>query len=325
MSIPTWTQTIDNLFTSTWAKRKPTAIKQAFLKTPLAYWLRQRDRVENQSGYRRLEIPLDYGDNDSVRWLARGGTMPLTDPELLTTAYDDWKYVAVNVSRFGQDDQKNRGKAAAIKLVETKLNSAERALYEEFERAFFADGSGSNEPNGLQNLVSATPTTGTVHGINRATYSWWRNQVKASSGASSAYLLSDMRNLLNTCQKYAQSEYREYTLITTQTVYELYDDEVIEQKIIDDHGGSGSMGDPMFDIIKFKGRPLMWSPSAPSGLMYFINTSFLKLIVDEAYWMDMTEWKAIPDQVGDRVAQILCALNLMTSRPVVHGVLTGIA
>lgn len=41
--------------------------------------------------------------------------------------------------------------------------------------------------------------------------------------------------------------------------------------------------------------------------------------------MQMTEWKAIPEQVNDRVAQILCTLNVVSSRPIVHGVLHTIA
>ena len=39
---------------------------------------------------------------------------------------------------------------------------------------------------------------------------------------------------------------------------------------------------------------------------------------------DMTEWKAIPDQVNDRAAQVILAGELVTGRRRVHGVLHGI-
>lgn len=321
MASPTWSQTVDSLFTSTWSHRKEEAVEQAFKKTPLAHWLKEKGRVESVSGSTRIEIPLDYGTNDTVRWIGKGSTVPISDTEHLTMAYEDWKYISVSIVRYGTDDQKNRGKAQIIRLVDTKLNGAERALWDEFERVFFADGTGPNEPNGLANLVSTSPTTGTVHGLNRATYSWWRNQQKTATGAASVYLTSDMRTMLNDIIEYSRSEMDDIILVTDQTSYELYEDETLEQKQV----VNKTLGDAGFTHVTYKGRPLIWSPSAPSGNMYFLNSKYLKLMVDNEWFMEMTDWKTIPDQPHDRVAQITCALNLVTSRPVVLGVLSGIA
>jgi len=309
------------MFTTTWSYRKAKAEEQAFLKTPFAFWMKQGGRVENIQGHTRIEIPLEYGSNDTLRWIGKGSTIPISDPNLLTMAYEDWRYVAVSVVRYGVDDQKNRGQAQLINYVKTKLGAAERALWEEFERAFFADGSGALEPNGLQNIVSDLPTSGTVHGIDRATYTWFRNQYKSATGAASIYLVSDMRNLMNTCTKYAKAELNDLAIVTDQTSFELYEDETMEQKRIVNQ----KMADAGFENFQFKGRPMFWSPYAPSAKMYFINTNYLKMVKDEQYFMQMTEWKSIPEQVNDRVAQILCTLNVVSSRPIVHGVLHTIA
>ena len=318
---PSWTQTVDDMFTTTWSYRKQKAEEQAFLKTPFAFWMKEAKRVENVSGHTRIEIPLEYGSNDTLRWIGKGSTIPISDPNLLTMAYEDWRYVAVSIVRYGVDDQKNRGEARLINYVATKLGAAERALWEEFERAFFADGSGALEPNGLQNIVADLPTTGTVHGIDRATYTWFRNQYKTTTGAASIYLVSDMRNLMNTCTKYAKAEMNDLCIVTDQTSFELYEDETMEQKRIVNQ----KLADAGFENFQFKGRPMFWSPFAPSAKMYFINHNYLKMVKDEQYFMQMTEWKAIPEQVNDRVAQILCTLNIVSSRPVVHGVLHTIA
>jgi hypothetical protein len=85
------------------------------------------------------------------------------------------------------------------------------------------------------------------------------------------------------------------------------------------------MAEAGFDTIVFKGRPMMWSPSAPSGKMYFINPNYYKLWVDQDYFMEMTDWKQIPDQPNDKVAQIVCALNVISDRPIVNKVLYGIS
>jgi hypothetical protein len=319
----TWSQVIDTLFTSTWAKRRAGATEQAFLKTPFIFWLRQRGRVENIKGYRRIEIPLNYGSNDSIRWIDKGDTVPLTDAELLTMAYEDWKYVSVTIMRWFTEDQKNRGQAAAINMVNTKLASAERAVYEELERVMFADGAGAKEPNGLQNIISATPTTGIVHGINRATAGneWWQNQQKTSTGAAALYLVPDMRTCLNDVIKYSRAEIQDIALVTNQTVFELYEDVCLDMKIL----SNTMMAEAGFDTIQYRGRPIMWCPSAPSGNMYFINANYYKLVCDEDYFMEMTSWKEIPDQPFDKAAQIVCALNAVTDRPIVQKVLTGIA
>lgn len=318
---PSWTQTIDTLYTSTWAYRKGAAIEQAFLKTPFIYWLRQKGHLENISGYRRIEVPLEYGSNETIRWIGKGSTVPIQDSELLTMAYEDWKYLAVSIVRWFTEDQQNRGQAAAIKMVETKLGAAERAVYEDLERVMFADGTGSNEPNGLQNLIATTVTSGTVHGLDRATYTWWRNQTKTATGAAAVYLVSDMRTCLNDIIQYSRAELSDIVLVTNQTVFELYEDVCLEMKIL----SNTMMADAGFDSIQFKGKPLIWCPSAPSGNMYFINPTFLKLVCDEGYFMEMTDWKQIPDQPFDKVAQIVCALNLVVKRAICQKVLTGIA
>jgi len=321
MATPSWTQTVDTLFTTTWSYRKKEATQQAFLKTPFIFWLRERGRIENISGHRRIEVPVEYGDNDTVRWISKGDTVPITDSELVTMAYEDWKYVSVSIMRWLQDEQQNRGKAAMINLVNLKLGAAERALWEEFERVMFADGTGNKEPNGLQNLVSTSPTTGTVHGLNRATYSWWRNQSKTATGAASLYLVSDMRNSLNRILKYSRAELRDIAIVTDQTVFELYEEEGYEIYQLTNN----KLFDAGFDTLQFRGRPIMWCPSAPSGNMYFLNVAYLKLVTDEGYWMEMTNWKDIPNQPFDRAAQIVCACNMVVTRPIVNLVLTGIS
>lgn len=317
-----WTQDIDNMFTTTWAYRKEEAVEQLYYTTPFWFWLKSKGRIQEVSGYRRIEIPVEYGSNDTVTWLTKGATTPLTESEFLTMTYEDWKYVAVTVLRYGIEDQQNRGKARIMDYVEKKTNRAEEALNDTFERVFFSDGTGTDQPNGLQNLVSATPTTGTVHGINRATAtnSWWRNLQKTSSGVTSVYLVSDMRNALNTMLTYTKIETKDIFLVTTQDIYEAYEDNVLEYKQI----VNKDLGDASFEHLVFKGRPFLWARLCPTGYMYFLNPRYLYVVIDPGYFMDMTEWKAIPDQVNDRVAQIVCTIQMITTRPVGQMVMTGI-
>lgn len=317
-----WTQTVDDMFTTTWAYRKTKAIEQAYYTTPFWFWLKEKGRIEEISGHRRIEVPVEYGENDTATWLGKGGTVPLTEEQLMTMTYEDWKYVAVNIMRFGIEDQQNRGKAQIENYVEKKINRAEEALNVQFEQVFFADGTGDKEPNGLKNLVSATPTTGTVHGINRATagYEWWQNLQKDSTGVTSVALVKDMRNALNTMQLYTSINIKDIFMLTTQDIYEAYEDELLDyMRIV-----NKSLADASFEHIVFKGRPIMWARLCPEGNMYFLNPRYLYVVIDPNYYMDMTEWKSIPDQVNDRVAQIICTIQMIITRPIAQMVMTGI-
>jgi hypothetical protein len=123
--------------------------------------------------------------------------------------------------------------------------------------------------------------------------------------------------MLNNITKYSKSEVKDIFFMTDQTTYEAFDDMMLELKQFHNQ----TLMDAGFEHLVYRGRPFMWSPSAPSAKIHFINPQYLKLVIDPDYFMDMTEWKAIPDQVNDRVAQIVCAMNLVTSRPICEGVL----
>lgn len=316
-----WTQTIDTLYTTTWAKRLKGAVDQIFQKTPLLSWLKSNERVTNLKGYSRIEIPVNYAANTTNRWISKGDTIPLDDTDPLTMIYEEWKTHAINVKRSFEDDTQNAGAAKFIDIVTNKLKNAESSTKEELERALNADGTGSKEVNGLQNLIATDPTTGTIHGINRANESWFRNLTTNMSGeAASVYLEDRMRSMVNQCSEKVGAGISNLTIYTDRTVFELYEDEVTEQKLI----VNKTAGDLAFETFNYKGRPMFWSPSAPSGEMRFINTDHIRLYIDPSKFMDMTEWKSIPDQL-DRVAQIVCRLNLCVDKPSVHGVIYNIS
>ena len=128
-----------------------------------------------------------------------------------------------------------------------------------------------------------------------------------------------MRTILNNCQNNLRSD-RPDIIVTGQTPYEYYEDDVVEQKRI----VNKTLGDAGFENIEFKGIPMIWSTYGAAGSverMYFLNSMFLKFKYDPAMFFDMTEWKAIPNQVNDRAAQVVAAGNLMTSRRRTHGVM----
>ena len=264
---------------------------------------------------------MSYAKNQTVASLDKGDTISISDTKFLTVAQYEWKFVAGSLVRYYVDDAKNKSKQQHLSLVNAKIDNLERSMIDKFEAMIFADGTGngSKDIDGLGNLVDYTPTTArTVGNIPQTTYTWWQNKQAAATGSASVYLLSDMRSMFNNCGV-GQATDQPDMLITTQAVYEYYEDEVQEQKQIVNQ----TSGDAMLITVTFKGVPLVWSSQCTAGYMYFLNSKYIGLNVDPDINMSATEWKVIPNQL-DRVQQVVWKGNLIASRRASLGVLGGI-
>ena len=317
----TLVEALDNLYTTTWQNMKSQVADQIFDATPFYFWLKSKGKMKTVSGGRFITEPLQYAKNDNVTWIGRGGTVSLNDQEFLTVAYYEWRYLVASIVRFGVDDQKNRGKNQIINLMMAKLQNARDSLISELESRLFAgEGSSSNAMDGLLHLVQDDPTvSSTVGGIDQNSNSWWRNQSINMTGVSFASSgVENMRRMLNNTMNNLKMDAPDI-IVCGQQPYEFYEDNLLSYYRITNN----KLGDAGFQNQVFKGIPMVWSPSC-GNRMYFLNTRFISLVYDPALFFDMTEWKAIPDQVNDRAAQIVSAMQLTVSRRRCQGVIYGI-
>lgn len=319
MAVGSLTEALDNLYTTTWQNMGSDVKDQIFDATPFWFWLRDKGKLRTQQGGRFLTEPLRYAKSDRVKFIGKGGTVSLADQEFLTIANYEWRYLVDSIVRFGVDDQKNRGKNMIINLMNSKLQVSQDSLVDKMETKLFTLQSAETLSfEGMQDLVADDPTASvSIGGINQNTHTWWRNKTKNMTGISFAVNgLAEMRTLLNNVGNNLKSD-RPDIIVSGQTPFEHYEDLVGEQKRIVNQ----KLGDAAFENIQFKGLPMVWSPSCANTRMYFLNTNFLSFIYDPMMFFDMTEWKAIPDQVNDRAAQIIMAGNLTTSRRRAQGVM----
>ena len=322
MALPNRDETLDDLYTSTYINRKTEVTDQIFTATDTYKLLKSKGAIQlNGTGGRYLEIPLSYAKNETITSLDKGDTISISDTKFLTVAQFEWKFVAGSVIRYFVDDAKNKSKQQHLSLANAKIDNLQRSMVSKFETFMFGDGTGNSnkDPDGLENIVDTTPNTArTVGNIAQTTYTWWKNQQAGSTGSAAIYLLGDMRSLFNTCGN-GQATDMPDMIVTTQAVYEYYEDEVQEQKQIVNQ----TTGDAMMITVVFKGVPVVWSAQCPTGKMYFLNSKYIGLNVDPDINMTMTEFKVIPNQL-DRVAQIVWKGNVIASRRASLGVLTGL-
>lgn len=150
--------------------------------------LKQKGNARPAAGGRTLVQELDYNENDTFLWYSGLDTLNVTQQDVLTAAEFDWKQCAVSVIFSGLEQLQNSGKERVIDWLSARVTNAERTMTNRIAQGVYAPGTGSGgkEIGGLQFLVSTTPTSGTVGGINRATATnaFWRNFARDSSAAS---------------------------------------------------------------------------------------------------------------------------------------------
>lgn len=180
--------------------------------------------------------------------------------------------------------------------MEDFLESRERAL----NGMLWADGTqDAKEIPGIKSLISQTPTTGTTGGLNRATYSWWRNRayVGVGTNANGAAITHSTTN--QTLTKFLRKEVRQlrryhqgkYVILAGSGFIEKLEAEIAEKGIYTESGfkNSGATDIGMADISMRGVGTIAYDPTlddnSESNFCYFIDTTSIKLMPMAQEWM----------------------------------------
>jgi len=310
MAIRNRADAVDMLYTATWANMQQKIADNIFDSVPFFHFLKKKGKLEAKTGGRRIEYPLVYAKNEQVGWLPKGGTVSLTDMDVLTTAEYEWKWLIGSMVRFRDDDQQNAGKAKLQDLIKTKVTVTQESLTDKLEEALFA-ATTTDGPDGLQRLVPDNPAADVEVGtINQLTHTWWRSKTDNMTGLSFAtHGEAHMSTMINNTGNNRRSE-RPDIILSGQVPYEYLEAAQNQYKIIQQE----DLLNIGFDHFMYKKIPVFWSPQCADTRMYFLNTNYLALVYDKRYNFSMTKWKDIPNQPEDRAAQILYCATLVTSR-----------
>ncbi len=97
------------------------------------------------------------------------------------------KQAAVAVTINGLEELQNSGEEQIIDLFDARVDVAESSIENLVANGIYSDGTGTSgkQITGLQAMVVASTGSGTVGGIDRGTWSFWRNQTFDFSSALS--------------------------------------------------------------------------------------------------------------------------------------------
>ena len=292
------------------------------------YWL--LNRLKNGDGFMSVDggdvitASLEYATNGTVAWYSDTQTISTTRADVFDRGEFSWKECAGTAVMSELEAAINQGSAKKFDLLDGKLKNLRSSFDDIVNAAMFSDGTGSSslEIGGLQSIISTTPTTGTVGGINRATFSFWRSQQTSGAKTTSAFdnLRATMRSIYNLCSNGVAGNHPKFA-VTTRTVFEGFEGLLLaKERFTSKDSGDGGFKN---EVLKFKGTMLAYDNDTPAGLLYFGNPQFLKLAYAKGHWYKGSP-AVEPANQTVRVFKVHTIGNLITTNSRMLGVVSAI-
>ena len=258
---------------------------------PLFEWLRKKGNAIDVAGGTQYEWPV-FNDLDTDEGSFDGlDTLPNTysdDVDVAIAAHKSY-YKPMVIS--GTDRDLNNGERI-FALMEQKEEAALVSLRHQLASHAYLDGTGNGGKRivGLGAICSATPTTGTLFSINRATAGneFWHNQRTDTNGVAFDYSdgISNIRNGLErvytACgrQKHMGAQRYPDLILCTEDYRHFYSEVV-------DHKGqrytNTNKADAGFETLEFRGASIVEDQDCPDDAggadqAFLLNSDTVKLV-----------------------------------------------
>jgi hypothetical protein len=308
-------EVVDNLLTTTWYDVRKKLYKEIFQITPFYDMMVEKGRIKERApDGTHFEIPFAYAhSSQNLQWFGRGAKFGKEEKEFMTRMSYQTRNFGDNIVRYWDDERKNKGKTRILNYVEEIIDSHQSTMQNGLAVSMWTSG-GALAIHTLPELITTTPTVGSIGGIARSENPYLQNIILDFGSLSFATsILLKMENVYNTCSIWKSKGGRRAPdmIVTTQLIYEAYQD-LARALGIYEFNTTGRRVDLGMGEAKFKGAEMYWDPDCPAGQMYFLNTSSLEFAYDPDNWFEMTDWKSEADSL-DRMAQVVSVGNLVAN------------
>ena len=269
-----------------------------------------------EDGGDRIIEQLLYALNSTAKSYSGYEILDTTAQEGMTVARFPWKQYAVSISISGLERRQNQGsKTRLLNLLESKSTQASMTLRDQLSQGAFSDGTGNGAKDltGLQALISAT---GTVGGLDVATYPWWVSQENTSVGSFASGGLKAMRAEYNSA---SFGNDKPDFIVSDQATFERYEDALQPQE----RYSNTTVANSGFLNLTFKGIPIVFDRDTPANTMYMLNSKYISYVVHPLADFSTSPFVR-PENQDASVAQILFQGNLTVNNRRMHAHLSGI-
>lgn len=261
----------------------------------LAY-IKANKKVKMVSGGSQLIEELNFAENANGVWYSGADLLPVSAQDVLSGASYTLSQLAVPVVVNGLEQLQNAGRERIIDLVDSRLNVAETTMVNLISRAVYSDGTafGGKQMPGLNVLVPTSPTTGTVGGINRATYTFWQPQLVApGAGVITASNINTYMN--DMWAKTQRGKSHPGVILADNAMWKLYE-AYLQERTRFTGAETGALG---FPTLKFMSADVVLDGgiggNCPANTMFFLNLDYL-------YYRPHRDRNMVPLNPGRRYA-----------------------
>ena len=241
--------------------------------------LRKKGKVKPVSGGRTIVQEMEYAENGTFKRYSGYEALNIAPSDVFTAAEYNYAQAAVAVSISGLEMLQNSGENAIIDLLESRIANAERTLTNNIALDCYSDGTadGGRQIGGLQLLVSSSPGSGTVGGIDRSQWAFWRNKkFSAASDGGAALSSANVQSYMNRLYlQLVRGADKVDLIVADNNAYRYYLEslQAIQRLASADEAMAG------FDTLRYMGADVVldggYGGGAPTNTMYMLNTDYI--------------------------------------------------
>jgi len=192
MSFPNLTDIV-----STTIQNRSRAIADNVTKNnALTAYLNRRGNRKTFSGGNTILQELSFAENANGGWYSGYDLLPVAAQDVISSAEFAIKQLACPVVMSGLEQLQNAGREQMIDLLEARITVAEATMANLQSQGVYSDGTtyGGKTLTGIDAAVAITPTN-TYGGIDRGTWTFWKNKVLSGNSETSATIQGRMNTL----------------------------------------------------------------------------------------------------------------------------------
>ena len=289
--------------------------------------LNQKGNIKPFSGGNVILQELMYEDSSTNNANSYSGyeVLNIAPDSPISAAQFKIAQYADSVTMSGLEMLQNSSKEAIIDLLDGRMQVSEARLLNRISGDLYGDGTGNGGKNldGLGAAVADVPTTGTYGGINRATWTFWQNQITTGATGPTTILAA----MTTAAIKQIRGTDKADLIVAGNTLYGYYVGalQAIQRIAAEESGAAG------FASLKFYGGGTSadvvlgggYGAQETATYMYMLNTNYIFLRPHkERNFVPIGGERQSINQ--DAIVKLYgWAGNLTTSNSFLQGLLTG--
>lgn len=311
--------TFTELVTTTFRKHRGPIKDNLSNRNALLKYIEKRGNTKQIDGGLSIVQPLDYAANGTYQRYSDWDLLDVSASDVISAAEYQWRQIAINVVASGREIRVNSGESRIADLVASRMKNAIRTFQNNFSSDLYSDGTTANQINGLTAMVPDTVTSGTVGGINCATFSFWQpQQVRAAtvSVTTSATTIENGLMLPLWLLLDRGPDDQPDLIVMSNNYYTFFESSQVSLKRYTDE----SKANAGFSTLKYKSADVIFDGN--SGILtshaFFLNTNYLQLVTHQDADMEVMDDMRPVNQDGS-VTPILWMGNLTCSNRHMQG------